>query len=626
LNKSLIKKKQELIIKNFNIQNFDKVENLSKEFIKKFPNNSFGWKALGIVLKKKGNFKKALDINQKTISVSPNDPEAYYNLANTFINLSNLKEAEKYYHKAISLNPNYFEAYNNLGILLKELGRLDESEQQYRKAISLNPNYFEAYNNLGILLKELGRLDESEQQYRKAISLNPNYFEAYNNLGITLRELGRLEQSEQIFKKLTETKPQYFEAFNNFGITLRNLRKFEDAKQFFKTAIKLKPDNAEYYFNLGITERDLGKLENSELWLKKAISLNPNYFQAYNDLGITLSNLKRLKESDYNFNKAIELNSHYAEAYTNLSYNCLIKKDFKKASELYEWRWKIKKNLHKKLFENKQKWNGEKNKKVLVLKEQGIGDQLMFSSIFCELSNLSKKLIVNCDERLTSIFNRSFPSEILYKSNVEEINDSDFDFYIYMGSLGSYFRKNLKDYSLNSKRFIRADDKKTSFFKTKLQSDKNQKIIGISWNTKSSNIMSNFRNIELKNLIENLKNENLKFVNLQYGDVSKEIKEISKKFGINIITFPDLDYKNDIDGLASLISACDKVIAIDNFTSHLSGSLGKETKLLLPFTSDPRWGLEDRFSYIYDSVKIFRQSELGNWSNVFEELTENGSL
>ena len=592
MNKSLIKKKQDLIIKNFNIQNFDEVENLSKEFIKKFPNNSFGWKALGIVLKKKGNFKKALDINQKTISVSPNDPEAYYNLANTFINLSNLKEAEKYYHKAISLNP----------------------------------NYFEAYNNLGILLKELGRLDESEQQYRKAISLNPNYFEAYNNLGITLRELGRLEQSEQIFKKLTETKPQYFEAFNNFGITLRNLRKFEDAKQYFKTAIKLKPDNAEYYFNLGITERDLGKLENSELWLKKAISLNPNYFQAYNDLGITLSKLKRLKESDYNYNKAIELNNHYAEAYTNLSYNCLIKKDFKKASELYEWRWKIKKNLDKKLFENKQKWNGEKNKKVLVLKEQGIGDQLMFSSIFCELSNLSKKLIVNCDERLTSIFNRSFPSEILYKSNIEEINNSDFDYYIHMGSLGSYFRKNLKDYSLNSKRFIRTDDKKTSFFKTKLQSDKNQKIIGISWNTKSSIIMSNFRNIELKILIENLKNENLKFVNLQYGDVSKEIKEISKKFGINIITFPELDYKNDIDGLASLISACDKVVSIDNFTSHLSGSLGKETKLLLPFTSDPRWGLEDRFSYIYDSVKIFRQSELGNWSNVFEELTENGSL
>ena len=74
--------------------------------------------------------------------------------------------------------------------------------------------------------------------------------------------------------------------------------------------------------------------------------------------------------------------------------------------------------------------------------------------------------------------------------------------------------------------------------------------------------------------------------------------------------------------MASLISACDIIVSIDNFTVHLAGSLGKETKLLLPYT----WftlGLDDNFSYIYDSVKIFRQTELNNWDKILDTLKQD---
>ena len=61
-------------------------------------------------------------------------------------------------------------------------------------------------------------------------------------------------------------------------------------------------------------------------------------------------------------------------------------------------------------------------------------------------------------------------------------------------------------------------------------------------------------------------------------------------------------------------------VSIDNFTVHLAGSLGVNTKILLPFTMDARWGLEDQKSYLYNSVKLYRQTELGNWENVLKEL------
>ena len=535
-------------------------------------------------------------------------------------------ESARYYKDALKINSKYFQALNNLGVVHKETGKLEDSENCYRKAIELNPNYVEAYNNLGVTLKELGKLEESKQNYQKAIELNPNYTEAYNNLGITLRELGNLDESEKIYKKIIEIKPKYFEAYSNLGITLREQGKLEESKLNFETVLKLKPDNAEGYYNLGVVLRDLGRLEESEKNYKKAIEIKPNYIEAYNNLGVTLRELRKLEESDLNYNKAIKLNPEYADAYNNLSFNYLLKKDFKQASELSEWRWKTNRNIGNEFLTKKPLWNGEKNKTIFVWKEQGIGEEIMFGSILYDLEKISNKLIVNCDKRLIPLFERSLSKKIIYEPDRNKINENDFDFHISMGSLRSYFRKNLEDYSVTSKGFLSANNEKKLHFERKLKSNTNDMTVGISWSTKSSIQMSSFRNVSLEKLIINLKNPNLKFVNLQYGDVTKEIEAVKNKFGINIITFPDFNYKNDIDDLASLISACDIVVSIDNFTVHLAGSLGKETKLLLPYTVDSRWGLNDNFSYIYDSVKIFRQTELNNWDSVFQKLLKDKSL
>ena len=84
-----------------------------------------------------------------------------------------------------------------------------------------------------------------------------------------------------------------------------------------------------------------------------------------------------------------------------------------------------------------------------------------------------------------------------------------------------------------------------------------------------------------------------------------------------------MDVKNQIDDFASLVSACDMVVSIDNFTVHLAGSLGINTKILLPFTMDSRWGLKGKKSHLYNSVRLYRQNKLGNWKDVIKELKED---
>ena len=574
------------ISKLFNEKKFLHAESLTLEFVNQFPKYAIGWKILAVILKQNGNLKKSLKASHKALLLNPKDAEVYYNLANSYKLINNFKKSQNNYKKAIELNPNYAEAYNNLGVTYQELGKLQLSEINFKKAIELNPNYAEGYMNIGNILRKKNKLNESLLYFQKTILLSPNYVKGYNNLGVTLRELGKLEASEISFKK----------------------------------AIKLKNIPGEIYYNLAATLRELGKLKESELNFKKAIKLNPEHAETFNNLGVVLRELGKLKESELSFKKAIKLKPEYAAAYNNLSFNCLLQHKFREGFKLYEWRWKANKKIGKTLVTNKPIWAGTKNLSILAWKEQGIGDEIMFSSLFPELIRDSKSVIVNCDKRLIPIFKRSFSNKIIYESKIDKVKKKDYDQHIPIGSLPLIFRKNLKSFEKSSKAFLKADDRKIFEIKNKLKFKKSDFIIGISWLTKSNLEMASFRNISLNDLTRNLYYKNVKFVNLQYGNVENEISLLKIKEGIDLFNYPEINNTYDIDGLASLISACDLIVTIDNFIAHLAGSLGIHTKVLLPFTADPRWGNYRKKTHLYRSVHLHRQDELGNWKEVLTEI------
>ena len=611
------------IIQQYKLGRFDNVEKLAILLTKEYPDHPFAWKALAVALKQKGKISEALIANKKVLEINPKDPEGNYNLANTLKTLNKSNEAINFYKKAISYNPNYAEAYNNLGATLFDQKKLEDSKIYYKKAIELKSDYFEAYNNLGITLKELGDFDGAVSCYDQAIKLKQNYAEAHNNLGIILRENGKLKDSENNFNKAIAINPKFAEAYSNLGILQKDKGELENSKKSYLKAIELKSDYSEAHYNLGITLRELGELENAEASYKLAIKHNPYYAEAYNNLGVTLRELCKLDESEAAYKRAIELKNDYPDAYNNLSFTLLLKNKFLEAYRFSEWRWQTEHNIGKKYFTEKPIWNGEKNKSVLVWKEQGVGDEIMYNSILPELKAISKKLIVYCDKRLIPLFNRSFSKDVIFESNKININNNDYDFHIPIGSMPRFFRKNLKSFNNSSKGYLKSDNNKKLKFRDELRKGENVKIIGISWNTKSNIQMASFRNIDLKYLTTELNNKNIKFVNLQYGDVSEEILKLKKETGIEVTEVSGLDVKNQIDDFASLVSACDIVVSIDNFTVHLAGSLGINTKILLPFTMDSRWGLKGKKSHLYNSVRLYRQIKLGNWTNVINELKED---
>ena len=85
-----------------------------------------------------------------------------------------------------------------------------------------------------------------------------------------------------------------------------------------------------------------------------------------------------------------------------------------------------------------------------------------------------------------------------------------------------------------------------------------------------------------------------------------------------------IDNFNDIDGLASLIDACDFIVTISNVTAHMAGALGKKVFLLVPYTKGKIWYWHDNLktSLWYPSIEIFIQSEIGDWKKPISDIKE----
>jgi hypothetical protein len=357
--------------------------------------------------------------------------------------------------------------------------------------------------------------------------------------------------------------------------------------------------------------------------LQRALQIDPRSVEALTNYGILLEREGSFDEA-CQFHRAARANDpSLKEPQLNLAICELGLGRFDTAWDNYEARWGAtsiilfgRQALSRRLSTSRPIFQTGSRGRVLLWAEQGVGDEIMFSSLIHDFQRACDNLVVEADPRLLPFFERSF-SDIQFVSRFAGLSEITYDYQLPIGSLGRFVRPTLESFKAQPSGFLRANDRLVSHFRQRMGSFA-RPLVGVSWSSKNPESGVD-RSVPLATLLEVLENLAVP-VNLQYGDQQVIFEsEIAKK-RMQACSIEEVDNQQDLDQLAAMIMACDLVISIGNTTAHLAAALGKPTWVLVPLAGSWRWMFHGTQTPWYPAVRMFRRGYSETWGPVLERL------
>ncbi|HEY8288835.1 MAG TPA: glycosyltransferase family 9 protein, partial [Acetobacteraceae bacterium] len=143
--------------------------------------------------------------------------------------------------------------------------------------------------------------------------------------------------------------------------------------------------------------------------------------------------------------------------------------------------------------------------------------------------------------------------------------------------------------------------------------------IGIAWQGFSGRHEDKGRSIPLSHFAALAAIPGVRLISLQKGEGEDQIG--AKAFAVE--TLPGLDEGSDafID-TAAVMAVVDLVVTSDTSIAHLAGALGRPVWVALRKVPDWRWMLERSDSPWYPSMRLFRQTRDGDWTEIFQAMAD----
>lgn len=468
---------------------------------------------------------------------------------------------------------------------------------------------------------ERGNLDTAEQLYREALVLAPGRSSIVKNLAAVLFELEKWDCACDLCSLHLESHPADIMVRAQLGNTHLGMGQFEEALESYAVVLAYAPDHPETLINMAYAMECLGRLHEALSHLNHLIELTPAQAAALGNRGNVLTKLNRFDDALRDYQKAQRIEPASPMPYWNESVCRLFSGDLEGGWKLYGWGWQAGQRGKTKPEFAQQAWNGRDHvNTLLVWGEQGIGDQILFSSMLDDLRGRAKHVIVATEKRLVPLFRRSFPDfEVTDIDTATTLGNIDRQ--IAFGDLGMYLRKDWRDFPGECKKILSPDPARLQNLRKRLCANENL-ICGFSWTSTNPKI-GKFKSLAESNLSALGTIQGARWVDLQYGDTREDRKRFVDRFGFSVTHFDDIDNFNDIDGLAALTGACDLVVTVSNTTAHLAGALGIPTMVMLPHGIGRLWYWHhDKVtSPWYPSCKLVRQSTAGDWAPVIADIS-----
>jgi hypothetical protein len=415
--------------------------------------------------------------------------------------------------------------------------------------------------------------------YDHAIQIDPNDAAAHCNRGLALRELGQRHAALTAQDEAIKLNPEFPGAHSKRGILLKELGQYPAALSSLKKAAELSPEVALHQYNLAHIQHTLLQVNDALCSYARALSIDPTL-------------------TDASWNQTLLL---------------LSAGEWSRGWPMFEQRWRLKSPGSPKRDPLTPPWLGKTalvGKTILLHSEQGLGDTLQFCRYAPLVARLGARVILEVPQQLHRLLTSL---EGVAQLIIQGQTRPPFDAHCPLMSLPLAFKTTPENIP-GTNGYLHSNPQLVANWQQQLGHHQRPRV-GLAWSGHSNNRYNHNRSLELAQLLPYLPN------NCDYFVLQKDIPECdqaSLRDAGHIQHYSD--QFSDFADTAAFCQLMDVIVSVDTSLAHLAGALGKPTWILLPTPPEWRWLIERSDSVWYDSARLYRQQEIGNWQTPLRQL------
>ncbi|WP_028451355.1 tetratricopeptide repeat protein [Chitinilyticum aquatile] len=430
----------------------------------------------------------------------------------------------------------------NAGHFSQALMVVEGTDYKNNENIEFLSRYFE-------ILISNGKASEAKEVARKCIGIidrsggdKRQLASAWEDLGAAHMAADEADEAMRAFDMALAINPASKQALVNKAALYKSLERFGDAVACYKAAALANPDDPRIYHHLNNILRDMGFLEESARYGEMALAARPGNVHYQTNLGTSYFCMGRLKD----------------------------------AWPLYEGRLNESSSTYFEL--GIPVWQGEAldGKRLLVLREQGVGDELLFSSMLLDLPANAAKIGFGCQPKLYSLMKRTFPEIDVF--SIDACNEAtlrdDYDYVISLASLGKFYRNRLEDFAGKAIELV-LDEGLAANLQERVAALPAGLRVAFSWRSIRRGLRRDHHYPDLEFWQPLFDLPGIQWVCAQYGISDEEVADLRARLGDRFHLFEDVDHLDDLDASAALLRACDLVMAPCNTISVLGACVGR---------------------------------------------------